>query len=339
MFFYYLFSIATASNCLNSYGQVVDYWLIFKLPKDSTNQYTGMEYHYCDSTTQCVELKYQSDKLNDVTSPLQITMNQVHFKDTTTMNVIWNDQPFDKDYYPDMAHSKGVLSASLNGQGFIINHSTPKFPIMDSNYDEIILGMPTNSFTYGQHFMCFSISTSEIERIAQQLIIAEVITVRANSPADFKTIYPNLYSLKDPTRHSTYNSGSLTSQTRQGLTLQVISTNQHNQVDFYAAIVAPRLKVGLVVETWGSGGLQPADCTSAFQTFSNLSRLQNGYKFSYTKDHSKFGISLSSNIPYVCMSDINRQTSQNKRGGTAICFIHSNLWSQINYSFIERQTC
>lgn len=31
------------------------------------------------------------------------------------MNVIWNDQPYDKDYYPDMAHSKGVLSASLNG--------------------------------------------------------------------------------------------------------------------------------------------------------------------------------------------------------------------------------
>ncbi|CAD8136668.1 unnamed protein product [Paramecium pentaurelia] len=339
MLIFLFLTIATASNCLNQYGQIVDYWLIFKLPKDTVNQYTGMEYYYCDSTTQCAELKYQYDKLNDFTSALQVTMEQVHFKDTNTMNVIWNDQPFDKDYYPDMAHSKGVLSASLNGQGFIINHSTPKFPIMDSNYDEIILGMPSNSYTNAQHFMCFSVTTSEIERIAQQLIIAEVITVRANSPSDFKTKYPNLYSLKDTTRKSQQSSGSLTVQTRQGLSLQVISTNQHNQVDFYASIVAPKLKVGLVVQTWGSGGLQPPDCTSSYQTFSNLSRLQNGYKFSYTKDHSKFGISLNSNIPYVCMSDINRQVSQNKRGGTAICFIHHNIWSQINYQFIERQQC
>merc|ERR1711871_1384875 len=47
--------------------------------------------------------------------------------------------------------------------------------------------------------------------------------------------------------------------------------------------------------------------------------------FSYTKDHSKWGISMDRAQPWVCESDINRMTSQKNRGGGCICFQHAQL--------------
>ncbi|CAD8069569.1 unnamed protein product [Paramecium sonneborni] len=329
-----------SQSCLSSSGTQVDWWLIFKLPADTSIPYSGFEYYYCDSQNDCTSMNFMNDDLRDYTSPLQRTVAQISFTSGTTMNVVWNDQPFGKSTISDRAHSKGILSAS-NAQGFIINHSTPQFPVFDDSQSTIIPGMPSSSSVNGQHYFCVTMTTSQINIVAEQYIIAQTLTQKANAISTFESTYPNIYALKSNTRQIPAQSGSAQVKSKGGLTINVISKNQNLVDDFYATIVAPKLKVGLVMETWGNGtgGLQEPACSNTYQTYSNIYRNHNGYKFKYTKDHSKFGISIQSAMPYVCMSDLNRMTTQNKRGGTTFCFLHAKMWNVINKAFIERQTC
>ncbi|KHJ89008.1 hypothetical protein OESDEN_11184 [Oesophagostomum dentatum] len=48
--------------------------------------------------------------------------------------------------------------------------------------------------------------------------------------------------------------------------------------------------------------------------------------YSSSKDHSKWGVSLDGNVPAVCIGDVNRQESQFKRGGGAVCIEDKNMW-------------
>ena len=64
------------------------------------------------------------------------------------------------------------------------------------------------------------------------------------------------------------------------------------------------------------GGIDGAKFTSV-----NIEDMQMGagsplaITFKYTSDHSKWGISLTKDEPYVCVGDINRMQSQRARGG------------------------
>jgi hypothetical protein len=59
------------------------------------------------------------------------------------------------------------------------------------------------------------------------------------------------------------------------------------------------------------------------------------------QDHSKWGISTDAaaapNI--VCIGDINRMTSQRKRGGGAVCILASNLWTALNTAITAHNSC
>ncbi len=52
-----------------------------------------------------------------------------------------------------------------------------------------------------------------------------------------------------------------------------------------------------------------------------------------TKDHSKWACSEEKDKAigqWVCVADINRMKSQEKRGGGVICFMEANLWEALN---------
>jgi len=67
-----------------------------------------------------------------------------------------------------------------------------------------------------------------------------------------------------------------------------------------------------------------------------------GYAWAYTKDHAKWAISeetedceklddrQGTKKDWVCIADMNRMTSQEKRGGGAICFHEPDLWKGLN---------
>ena len=87
------------------------------------------------------------------------------------------------------------------------------------------------------------------------------------------------------------------------------------------------------METWRRGTLPTtvdSDKTHDAQDvlYINLEPLGIDYEWHYTKDHAKWASSLKNN--WVCIADINRQTSQEKRGGGAICFQHPRLWQSLS---------
>ncbi|CAD8149190.1 unnamed protein product [Paramecium octaurelia] len=345
-----LLFLVFGQTCIDHSGNAIDWWFILKMPTDKTFSVRGMDYLYCDANNNCGTFDWQTDQLDDLTSPLQRTIAQIDFHDDNVMSVLWSDQPWNKNTISDRAHSKGILSANINGDAFLISHSTPTFPMLDDAYDQIVLGMPSSSQVYGQHYMCLSITTTEANRLATEYIIAETLTNRANSPAAFATAFPQLYQLKTNSRTKTYQteSGTVLSAALQdsikisskgGFKLTAYSKNENLVEDFYADVVAPALGVDLIMETWGNGtgGLQDPVCDQVPKSYSNLVRQHGAFSFSYTKDHSKYGLTATSNN--VCFCDLNRQTTQQKRGGVVYCFQHNSLWSIINQSFISRQSC
>ena len=54
-----------------------------------------------------------------------------------------------------------------------------------------------------------------------------------------------------------------------------------------------------------------------------------GYSWSFTHDHAKWGISIDAEPGYVVVADINRQVSQERRGGGGLAFRSRELWAAL----------
>ena len=72
------------------------------------------------------------------------------------------------------------------------------------------------------------------------------------------------------------------------------------------------------------GGVERAEDTQ----YVDLDPLGFDYEWYYTKDHAKWAVSAEPN--WICVGDINRQTSQEKRGGGTIRFEDQDLWEQLS---------
>lgn len=93
----------------------------------------------------------------------------------------------------------------------------------------------------------------------------------------------------------------------------------------YENVVAETLNTGLIVETWGSPQEEPS-CAAVHTVRSNFMVALGNEMFKYTKDHSKYAVSSDSSKEIVCFGDINRQSSQWKRGGGTVCFTEPRLY-------------
>jgi deoxyribonuclease-2 len=87
------------------------------------------------------------------------------------------------------------------------------------------------------------------------------------------------------------------------------------------------------VETWIRGKIPPPlDSDGIHKTFDvkyiDLSPLGVPYTWPETHDHAKWGITVDSD--WVCVGDINRMVSQEKRGGGTIAFRNQKLWAALS---------
>jgi len=134
--------------------------------------------------------------------------------------------------------------------------------------------------------------------------------------------------------------------------------------DLYEDYVAPLLNTGLLVQSWCGGtfgkNCQPSYCEGgsiikpsdpqqgqssyAFDAVDIESVNFGGQRYTNSYNHAKWAIadSFTSNAPWFCAADNNRQYTQRLRGGGAICMQHSTLYqvmskvvSQINTTCSE----
>lgn len=322
----------------NIMGQSVDWWFAYKLPTaiGPESNTTGFEFLYCDSNND-KELGLSEIKLDDEKSAIALTLKQVFDKNPDSGYILWNDEippipgnPVHADN-KGKGHSKGILAFSKkSNSGFYLLHSTPRFPL------EAELTLPEDEKIYGQAYLCVGLKDYQTANdIADILLHQNDVQVYAShipEVANTESLYQLAFNQRSgiPAEPATYSF-----ETQNGIPFQLLAKNKHWSMaktgdesgkDFWEDLVCPVLKTDFSVETWRRGLVfrdQEAGITEITTDIVDIDLSGNGlagYKWAFTQDHSKWGVSKDEKDAYVVIADINRQISQSKRGGGGLAF-------------------
>lgn len=322
-------------SALDENGKPVDWWFLYKIPKltqdagnDST---TGYEYIYFDPK---IEKVIKSDNmLTSGKGALDLTLKSIFSKPASTIGwILYNDEMPSGAARPDVSsfgHTKGVIAFDTASKTAIwILHSWPKYA------DPQALALPTPE--YGQTYLCLSLDINTANKIAAQMINHQEPQVfLPRVPASLPKT-DALYTLTQPLNpNATGDADVIELKTRGGLDFKVIAKNRKWGKDFWNDLVGPTLKVDMNDETWIRGKIPPTlDSDGIHKTFDvkyiDLSPLQIGVPWAWpeTHDHAKWGIGVDSD--WICVGDINRMVSQEKRGGGTIAFQCKPLWAALS---------
>jgi hypothetical protein len=194
------------------------------------------------------------------TDPLGATFDQLYNK--PFYYVVWNDQ-FYRD--PDVGgcgdycvgpwgHSKGMLAWNEDGDGHVLQVTTPSWPGAGSkrfprHSDGNTLGcVKDDNVKVSQHFFALKLSHDDVVKVLKALRNASVVTDPANSqvvnnggPADIRAV---VETLGTKTKGTTYTIDTLSSQA------QVISKPSNLHVPPWQMVSVALGRVSLRAATW-----------------------------------------------------------------------------------------
>ena len=153
--------LVTPLSCKNDLGHNVDTYTMLKTPN-------GPDYFYADDERSTLK-RSTHDVSSKTSGALAHTLGQIYGKKSGVAFAMYNDEtPDGKKSGSPRAHAKGVLAFNSAG-GFWLVHSVPGFPAEASSksYD----GCCSNGLTYGQSFMCLSLSNAELNSVVKQYLI------------------------------------------------------------------------------------------------------------------------------------------------------------------------
>lgn len=306
------------SVCQGPSGDV-DWWVAFKYPKVS-------DYAYADS--QNSQLARASDNLSDIKCPLWKTLGKGSA--TSGASMYYNDETPEGAKTSSRAHSKGVWMSDPDFSGFWLIHSVPRFPLPTGT------GFPDDELIYGQSFLCISITNStDWQTVAKHILINFPLVYSSSLPSWFLAEAPAMGYVKD----SAPPSGTPDQDAAPiGAGFMSFAKSKAWDSDLYGDFVAPTLKISMLVESWGRPYMPP-HCDGSYHVNDITELNLLGTSFKDTEDHSKYGISTSASMAVVCIGDINRMTSQRKRGGGTACFRNQALWTALKQSVQSTDSC
>ncbi|KAH9499647.1 Plancitoxin-1 [Bulinus truncatus] len=267
------------------------------------------------------------------------------------MYLMYNDQPPGREISKN-GHTKGVLAFDQTS-GLWVVHSAPHYPPRKSEGYQWVTSASVN----GQNFMCISFPLKRLDVIGHQLLYYQAHVYDWYFPPDFISKFPVLNLIirgGPPYGPPWFNITSITSL--RGQTFTSFAKSNAFEADMYDALIAPRLQQNLLVETWmnGPGDRLPSNCSTTYKVY-NIDAISFGngvVVFNETIDHSKWTIASPMNKTrlrlksrklsasyWVCSSDINRKSTQFKRGGGAICLVHKKLWTAFKNIIAHYQAC
>lgn len=356
---------------LLSRNHPVDWWFVFKFNAESfpgcpdsiprTCVFGGEPQPYAAYSQRYVVASSKEPRLrtggtclgaDSVADPLGATFEQVY---SGSYNyVVWNDQFYDdpeidgcsKSCPSPWGHSKGMVAWNDDGEGFVLQVSTPSWPGSGSRrhpraMDGNTLGcVEDNDVKVSQHFFALRLDRKDLPRVLRALRNASVVTnprdpriVRNGGPTEIVGIVDSLGAKSD--------AGTATMDTlSSGVVL--ISKPSALHVPPWQLVSSLLGKVPLRTATWWT---RPAIPTTTMRTEVACwdpalrkpgaveiatSGQWNGTAFGLRggpgKDynHAKIGVSRDDRRHYVIFGDLNQQgtlsgpncgSSQNGRGG------------------------
>ncbi|MBW4360717.1 deoxyribonuclease II family protein [Flavobacterium taihuense] len=325
--------MANTISALDESGKPVDWWFAYKVPKlgKTANEPTATGYEYIYYDPNIKKVVQSPNLLTDGKEALDLTLKSIF--DTpapTTGWILYNDEmPPDtnKTDSSSYGHTKGVLAFDTDTKTALwLLHSWPKFS------DPGATSMPTPE--YGQTYLCISIDIETASKIAAQMAIHQVPQVYLpRIPASLDKNDPLNILSQTLNSNPVADSDVIDYKSRGGFDFKVIAKNKTWNKDFWNDLVGPALGTDINVETWIRGKIPPTlDSDGIHKTFDvkyiDLSPLGVPWNWPETHDHAKWAVSVDSD--WVCVGDINRMISQEKRGGGTIAFQDNILWTALS---------
>ncbi len=360
-------------------GKAVDWWFVFKLnaaeqkgnpkPKGMTgifdhpdwrrptydNDTRKFSQHFLFASSDDATLQHGKGILGtSVNDPVGATFDQVYHGQS--YYVIWNDQfygdPRNNSGSP-WGHSKGMVAWDDNGDGFVMQVSTPSWPAAGSEdhpreTDGNTLGfVKDDDVEMSQHFFALKINKADLLKVLEAMCNARVVTsvrkkqvVNNGGPADVQAQVKKLG--KRPVRESCL-------RTKLSSGVQLISKPASMAVPPWQLVSAILKGVDLrVVSYWTSPAIYSTKRSEKIPcwdddlpkkigavdiaTDGSWNKINLGFKGGpgATHNHAKFAVSTSGKATYSIFGDMNQQgalcknytrvgqkcsSSQNGRGG------------------------
>jgi len=284
-----------------------DTWMLSKHPGR-----TG--YHF--------NTKYYPSSVDSSPSPLHTTISSIYTSSKISY-ILYNDHPPEESEQGHRAHSKGVLAFD-DHHGFWIIHSIPRFP----NKDIILY-----DYTFGQSALCISFNIEDLDSIIRfQMVnrpyVYEYNIDNTHNPLIFSWIIEEQYS------HDTTHIEKMKQ-------FMLFSKSKHWKRDLFEDLIAPYYESDMNVLSWQNGAtknVMPSFCKPEYSyNILNIEQLCLTSCWSHTHEHSKWAITDS--MPVVCIGDINRQYSQEHRGGGIVCIRHTKWWKFFKKSIEAVSEC
>jgi deoxyribonuclease-2 len=328
---------------------VVDWWFIYKFPKNITPaaganapKSQGDEYLYFDNRSSALARSRLT--VENPASALQLTMKQLSDNPGHSFGcVYYNDEMPDGfgNGGSNFGHCKGIVAFDMRSDSAIwIMHSVPNF------------GAPGNSdfptLLNGQTLLCITLkNVATAESIASQMLTQQgPQTYGAVLPAGVTDTWQKLVARQYTLSRT---AGDLTFESLAGARFRCFAKSKAwdgvagpdgmtFEKDLWSDLVGPSIHADLAVESWlrgpSFGDTDPDGETTTNVTSVDLAPLGIPYAWPSTKDHAKWAAAFKNEGNWVCISDINREITQGKRGGAAICFQNDKLWGGM--SVIDR---
>lgn len=321
----------------NQQGNSVDWWFIYKTPtRTGTRDNRGFDFFYYDP--QGAKLVLSPVGLDQDNQALNHSLQAIFNAPQSAGYLVYNDEHTDqqRNQY-DKGHCKGILAFDkASDSAVFLLHSTPRFPADNEGT------LPDDEEIYGQTFICITLPDYQTaNRIAEQMLSQQnpqILTESSKLPCGLQEDEPlsrlfhgvGIQELKQPS--------TLGFQSKAGKEFLLVAKSRKWGEDFWLDLVAPALKADLVVETWRRGAVTPMQDNRTAEFDEDLLRLHFNtqasisYEWPYTKDHAKWAIALKNSDnakPWVCVADLNRMVSQEKRGGGSLCFQEPELWQAL----------
>jgi hypothetical protein len=205
-------------------GQAVDWWFVFKFNAESFPGCSGGAQRACPFGGTVQPYKHFSQQFAFASSadhtlkrgggcagdttidPLGATFSQVY--KGSFFYVLWNDQFYGDPMSTEAApagHSKGLLAWDKNGNGLVLQTSTPSWPAAGSSKksrktDGNTLGcVKDNDVLVSQHFFSLKLNKDDVVAVLKALNNASVVTdptkrqiVKNGGPADIQALVKSL---------------------------------------------------------------------------------------------------------------------------------------------------
>ncbi|XP_058381570.1 deoxyribonuclease-2-alpha [Diceros bicornis minor] len=317
-------------TCYGDSGQPVDWFVVYKLPARSGSgaaAQKGLQYKYMDGDSGgwrdgAVSIDSPAGAVGRSLLPLyRNNASQLAF-------LLYNDQPPKSSRAQDSSsrgHMKGVLLLDRDG-GFWLDHSVPRFPPPASS---AAYSWPPGARTYGQTLLCVSFPLAQFQNIGRQLNYTFPLVYDYKLEGDFAQKFPDLVEVAKGhhVRQGPWNS-SVTLTSKAGATFQSFVKSGKFGDDLYSGWLAEALGSDLQVQFWpNSHGILPSNCSRVWHVLDVTQTAfpgPTGPTFNATEDHSKWCVAPKG--PWACVSDMNRNQREEKRGGGTLCAQLPALW-------------